>query len=73
MTVNPVITISWPKYFVTLLNLKIEKCIEKNVLAARVDLLRVSGVAAESKQCCGFTFSTSKCCCGNKFKNALFF
>ena len=43
------------KYFVTLLKRKIEKCIETdNVLAARVELLQVSGVAVESKRCCGF-------------------
>ena len=39
---------------------------KKNVLAARVDLLHVSGVAVESKRCCGFKFPTSKQCCGNK-------
>ena len=71
MTINCVTRILWAKYFVTLLNLKTEKCIEKNVLAARVDLLHVSGVAVESKRCCGFKFPTSKRCCGNKLNKCI--
>ena len=70
MTINCVTRIPWAKYFVTLLNLKTEQCIEKNVLAARVDLLHVSGVAVESKRCCGFKFPTSKRC-GNKFNKCI--
>ena len=55
MTINCVTRTPGAKYFVTLLKRKIEKCIETdNVLAARVELLQVSGVAVESKQCCGF-------------------
>ena len=55
MTINCVTRTPGAKYFVTLLKRKIEKCIETdNVLAARVELLQVSGVAVESKRCCGF-------------------
>ena len=55
MTINCVTRTPGAKNFVTLLKRKIEKCIETdNVLAARVELLQVSGVAVESKRCCGF-------------------
>ena len=55
MTINCVTRTPEGKYFVTFLKRNIEKCIEThNVLAARVELLQVSGVAVESKRCCGF-------------------
>ena len=54
MTINCVTRIPWAKYFVTLLNERLKNVSKHNILAARVELLQVSGVAVESKRCCGF-------------------
>ena len=39
--------IPWANYFVTLLKRKIQLCIDKQFLAARVELLQVSEVAGD--------------------------
>ena len=47
------------KIFFYFLIRKIENASKHNVLAARVELLQVSGVAVESKRCCGVVPATS--------------
>ena len=54
LTIICVTRIPWEKYFVTILKQKIEQYIETQCFTARVELLQVSGVAVESKRCCGF-------------------
>ena len=58
MTINCVTRIPWAKYFVTLLNLKAEQCIEKKCFSSqgrpfackRTSGLKVSGVAVSNSR-----------------------
>ena len=59
MTINGVTRIPWAKYFVALLNERLNNVPKNNVLAARVELLQVSEVAGDFETATPLTFNRS--------------
>ena len=57
MTINGVARIPWAKHFVTRLKRQMNNVSKNNVLAARVEVLQISGVAVDFETATSLTFN----------------